>query len=603
MRKLCLVFGKMSLCLLISVSSFGQASKSAVLFNVALRPETHQFLVEMQVPDHIGDTLEIRMPAWTPGYYQLLNFADNVTDVTATDKSGKSVAVIKSSKNGWKIASVPKQQVNIQYAVKAARAFVATPFVDTSHAYIAPTGVFMYIPGELNRTAHVSLNIPHQWDAATGLNFWNKDYRRFTAENFDILFDSPILIGRLEHLQPFEVKRIPHYFAAYKPGEFDRKGFMDDMQKIVTEASATIGDIPYKKYIFLGIGPGPGGIEHLNSTTFGFTGNALSTPEGKKRIYTFLAHEYFHHYNVKRIRPIELGPFDYDRENKTTMLWVSEGITVYYDQLVVFRAGLMSLQDLLNAFRDRLLGYENKPGRLFQSATEASFNTWTDGPFGRQDDEFNKTVSVYDKGAVLGLLLDFNIRNASDNKKSLDDVMRKLYREYYQQKKRGFTPEEFRAVCEEMAGEKLDDLFEYVSTTKPIDYKKYFRYGGLDIDTMPKKVTGAWLGITTRSQNDTTIVTNVDYQSPAWNAGIRRRMIITSVNGDIPKKFPAAFVLKDRQPGEKINFALLQQGEAKNIEIITSEKIEPDFKITVLDNPDGLQKRILDSWMKAVSSK
>lgn len=603
MRKLFSAFCWLSVGLLISVSSFGQASKSAVLFNVALKPETHQFLVEMQVPDHIGDTLEIRMPAWTPGYYQLLNFADNVGDITATDKSGKSVEVIKSSKNGWKIVSASKQQVNIQYAVKATRSFVATPFVDTSHAYIAPTGVFMYIPGDLNRTAHVSLNIPHQWSAATGLNFWNKDYRRFTAENFDILFDSPILIGRLEYLQPFEVKKIPHYFAAYKPGEFDRKTFMDDMQKIVSEASATIGDIPYKKYIFLGIGSGPGGIEHLNSTTFGFSGNALSTPEGRRRMYTFLAHEYFHHYNVKRIRPIELGPFDYDKENKTTMLWVSEGITVYYDQLVVFRAGLMSLQDLLNAFRDRLLGYENKPGRLFQSAAEASYNTWSDGPFGRQDDEFNKTVSVYDKGAVLGLMLDFNIRNASENKKSLDDVMRKLYREYYQQKKRGFTPEEFRAVCEEMAGRKLDELFEYVSTTKPVDYKKYFRYGGLDIDTMPKKIPGAWLGITTRNQNDTTIVTNVDYQSPAWNAGMRRRMIVTSVNGDVPKNFPAAFILKDKQPGEKVNFSVVHNGEVKNIEVITSEKIEPDFKISVLENPDDLQKRILESWEKSVSSK
>ncbi len=553
----------------------------------------------MQVPDHNGDTLEIRMPAWTPGYYQLLNFADNVSNLSAADKTGKSLAVIKSSRNGWKIPSGPKQQVKITYLVKAARAFVATPFVDTSHAYIVPTGVFMYVPEELNRMAHVSLHIPHQWSAATGLHFWNKDHRRFTADNFDILFDSPILVGSLEYLEPFQVKKIPHYFASYKPGEFNRKAFIDDLQKIVAEAIATIGDIPYRKYFFLGIGPGPGGIEHLNSTTFGFTGNALSTPDGKRRMYTFLAHEYFHHYNVKRIRPVELGPFDYDKENKTTMLWVSEGITVYYDQLIVCRAGLISLQELINAFRDRLLGYENKPGRLFQSATEASYNTWSDGPFGRQDDDFNRTVSVYDKGSVLGLMLDFNIRHASGNTRSLDDVMRKLYRDYYQQKKRGFTPEEFRAVCEEMAGKKLNEFFEYVSTTKPIDYKKYFRYGGLDIDTMPKKIPGAWLGVTTRNQNDTTIVTNVDYQSPAWNAGIRRRMVIISINGDVPQKHPTAFILKEKQAGEKVHFVVLHNGEQKSIEVTTSEKIEPDFKITVLENADELQKRILESWTRS----
>jgi len=217
-------------------------------------------------------------------------------------------------------------------------------------------------------------------------------------------------------------------------------------------------------------------------------------------MYTFLAHEYFHHYNVKRIRPVELGPFDYDKENRTNMLWVSEGITVYYDILIARRAGLLTDEDLFKGFHGRLLGFENKPGRLYQSATQASYNTWSDGPFGRSDDEVNKTVSVYDKGAILGLMLDFKIRHETQNKKSLDDVMRTLYKDYYLKKKRGFTENEFQTTCEKIAGTKLTELFEYASTVKIPDYKKYFSYGGLDIDINPKQVPGAWLGISVRTQ-------------------------------------------------------------------------------------------------------
>jgi predicted metalloprotease with PDZ domain len=253
-------------------------------------------------------------------------------------------------------------------------------------------------------------------NVATGLDDVPGKKFTYAAADFDVLFDSPLLIGNLETLPAFTVKGIPHYFTGYKLGDFDRDAFMKDLKKIVEGGAAIIGDIPYKHYTFLGIGPGRGGIEHLNSSSLSFEGSQLNSTEGKVRMLSFIAHEYFHHYNVKRIRPIELGPFDYDSGSKTKLLWVSEGLTVYYEYLILKRSGLMTEQELFNAFRNNLSAYENKPGHMYQSVAQASYETWSDGPFGRTGDEVNKTISYYDKGPVLGMLLDFKIRHETKNR-------------------------------------------------------------------------------------------------------------------------------------------------------------------------------------------
>jgi predicted metalloprotease with PDZ domain len=194
---------------------------------------------------------------------------------------------------------------------------------------------------------------------------------------------------------------------------------------------------------------------------------------------SFIAHEYFHGYNVKRIRPVELGPFDYQRENRTNLLWVSEGFTVYYEYILLNRAGITGADEVFHALENNIAAYENTTGHLYQSLTEASYETWSDGPFGGS---LEKTISYYDKGPVVAMLLDLAIRHQTHNAASLDDVMVRLYREYYQQKKRGFSDAEFRQTCETIAGTSLDELFSYASTTKDLDYDKYLGYAGLRLE-------------------------------------------------------------------------------------------------------------------------
>lgn len=444
-------------------------------------PSSHRFHVVFRCAGISGPVLDLKMPAWMPGYYQLLDYAGKVEHFHATDGTGRELGWEKTSANNWRVEHLSGAAVTVTYDVAATKAFVAQPWLDSTRGYIAPAGVFFYIDGYFREPVTVEVRPWSGWSkVATGLDVVSPGV--FRATDFDILYDSPILIGNLEELPSFTVRGIPHYFTGYKMGEFDRVAFAGDLKKVVEQGVAVIGDIPYKHYSFLAIGPGRGGIEHLNSTTIGFTGESLKSSEDRQRVLCFIAHEYFHHYNVKRIRPIALGPFDYQRENRTNMLWVSEGLTVYYEYLLVRRAGLMSGEDLLHHFQSDISAYENKPGHLYQTLAQASYETWSDGPFGRTGDSVNRTISYYQKGPAIGLLLDMAIRHSTKNKKSLDDVMRTVYRVYYQGKKRGFTDAEFRQVCEEIAGVALPELFDYVFTVKEPDYAKYLAYGGLGID-------------------------------------------------------------------------------------------------------------------------
>ena len=339
----------------------------------------------------------------------------------------------------------------------------------------------------------MELALPEGWTTvATGLEPTAGGGHRYTAANFDVLYDSPILMGKQELLR-FEVQGVPHDVAMENvPPSVDRPKMLGDLKKMVETATRLMGDIPYRRYAFLLVGTGHGGVEHLNSASIAFNGNSLTSEAGYRGWLSYVAHEYFHNFNVKRIRPIALGPFNYDMENLTNMLWVSEGLSVYYQDLVVERAGLMTRAQFLERLQNAMGKFENAPGHHYQSATDSSWHTW--GTSGVGNDR-NTTISYYDNGSMLGMMLDLKIRHESHNRKSLDDVMRSLYRTYYQQKKRGFTDDEFRAECEEAAGAPLAEVFDYAATTKDVDYAKYLAYAGLAVEVTTQEAPGAALGL------------------------------------------------------------------------------------------------------------
>jgi predicted metalloprotease with PDZ domain len=317
-----------------------------------------------------------------------------------------------------------------------------------------------------------------------------------------------------------------------------------------------------------------------------------------QRWLNFITHEYFHLYNVKTIRPISLGPFDYSAENYTHMLWVSEGFTVYYEYLIMNRAGLMTRTEMFGYLTENIKNYEDIPASRFQSATQSSFDTWIQF-FNFGENSVNTKISYYDKGCALGMLLDLKIRNCSKNAKSLDDVMKFLYFTYYKEKKRGFTDMEFRQVCERMAGCSLSEIFEvYACTTAPVNYPAYLDYAGLLIDTTSTTIPGAYIGLDTRKEGNKTIISQVLWNSPAWQANLSAGDEIVRLNNVPLSNGNFENHLLDILPGKAITLQIIRNGKEKTMGLQTSPKIEKSFRISEKQSLSDFQKQIRESWLK-----
>ncbi|PHN02105.1 M61 family metallopeptidase [Flavilitoribacter nigricans] len=570
-------------------------------FSVAMDdPAAQLFQVQMVCEGLDTGYTDLKIPVWMPGYYQVLNYPEKIQNFRVMEDNGQAIRWEKANRVTWRVYHGVETSLTVAYEVLADRPFVATNFLSEERAYLAPGGIFMHLAGKIDQPATITIIPNRDGEAvATGLETVDNNPLHFYAPDFDVLYDSPLLVGPLDTLPSFEVRGVPHRFVGYQLGDFDHQTFMDDLKQVVEAAVDMIGDIPFEAYTFIGIGPGAGGIEHLNSTMVSFSGSErLNTFEGRKGVLSFLGHEYFHHYNAKRIRPIELGPFDYDHGSRTNMLWVAEGITAYYDELLLRRAGLVAGEDIIKTFERTIRSVESSPGSRFQSVTQASFDTWSDGPFGRKNDELNKTVSYYEKGPILGLLLDLKIRQETSNKRSLDDVMRSLYFDIYKKEGRGYTEEEFRAICEKTAGVPLHEFFSYVYSVQPIDYAKYLGYAGLKIDLEPRIQPGAYLGIRVAEKEGKLIINQVEWNSPAWYEGLRRDQEIIGINGQ-----PASAALLEEQlmnssPGEILRFEMkLADGSTRMVPLLLEEKKEISFAIERVISPSAQQQAILDGWL------
>lgn len=461
----------------------GSAGGETISFTVSMDDAVnHNFRVTMTLTGIQQDLIVLKMPVWTPGYYWIQNYPKNLSSFTARDEKGKIMSYEKTLKNAWKIPTKGVKELSITYTVYADNHSVADPFIDSTHAFIAPAGLFLYPEGKLKSPSEITF-IPYGgWQTvSTGLDPVPGKVNTYTAPDFDVLFDSPVLIGNQE-VMTFDVNSVPHHLAVLHPGTYDREKLMADYKKMVQSAVGLIGEMPYRHYTFLIMGQGGGGLEHTNSMAVftGFRGADIYPAERKSFLgwMSFIAHEFYHLYNVKTIRPVALGPFDYDRENYTNMLWVSEGFTVYFEDIILNRAGFMNGDEMLESYSRTITNYESVPGSRVQPVTLSSFDTWINF-FNRSKNSANTTISYYDKGCGLALLLDLKIRHETDNKRSLNDVMRRLYCNYYKELGRGFTDSEFRSECESIAGCSLEEIFNYASSTVRPDYNKYLDYAGL----------------------------------------------------------------------------------------------------------------------------
>ena len=446
-------------------------------------PAEHYINVELSISNIQDSVIDLRMPVWATGYYIILDSPKHLTDFRVTTNNGETIAWSKPLKNSWLIHNGKNKEILVKYRIFANNKSVGEANVDRERAFLATNEVFLFINNQIQTPSTIRITPWEGWSKiTTGLKRVEGEENTYYAKDFDVLFDSPIFIGNQLTIN-FKHEERDFEICVSRPEGLDTARFVADFKKIVTAAKNIIGHIPYENYALIMMEPGGGGLEHTNSQAI-FTDSDLSFPNpgAYNNFMNFVAHEYFHLYNVKTIRPIELGPFNYNGECYTESLWISEGLTCFYENVIMKQAGLSDARTILNYVTDNLKAYEPYQGKNRMSLAQSSTDIWLNF-FNRDANGQDVRISYYTKGPVIGLLLDIAIRQASNNNYSCDDVMRALYNRYYLKAGRGFTPEEFWAICEEYSGTSLSEIKDYVYTTCPVDYEKYFNYAGLTMDS------------------------------------------------------------------------------------------------------------------------
>ncbi|MDF7811380.1 PDZ domain-containing protein [Hymenobacter sp. YC55] len=583
--------------LVLLLSDFHPALAASTLrYTLAMpAPQTHYFEVDMSLGGFGKQYTDLKMPVWAPGSYLVREFARHVEGFQAK-AGGQELRTEKINKNTWRVYHPKAKDFTVHYSVYAYELSVRTSFLDAAHGYVNGTSVFMYPADSKQLASTLEVRPATGWtQVSTSLKPVGGQFT-FTSSNYDELADSPIEIGT-HKVMSFEANGTPHTVAMFGNAKYDEAKLLADMKRVCEEAHRVVGQNPLDRYVFIvhNIERGTGGLEHLYSTTLSTSRNAYSTEAGYKGFLGLVAHEYFHLWNVKRIRPIALGPFDYDNENYTHMLWVSEGGTSYFGDKIVQRAGFVSPEEYLGNTSTSITRVENTPGNKVQSAAESSFDAWIKG-YRPNENSANTGISYYDKGELIGAMLDLLIINETKGQKQLDDVMRYLYDQYYKKQGRGFTDEEYQAAVAKIAGRRFDDFFRrYVYGTEMLPYETMLGYAGLKLTTAPL-TTDAALGATFSTTGGKFTVTSTLRNGSAWQGGLNVNDELLAIDGnrltDDPNK-----LLASRPAGSQVKMLVSRDGQLKELTFPLLASTAIRYRIEQAASPTAEQQAVLQKWL------
>lgn len=568
---------------LVSTWSFSQTVSYSLRMS---KPQNHYFEVEMELRDFKPSELTVKMPVWAPGSYLVREFSRHVNQVKAIDGDNKPLKVTKTAKNEWKIAKGKAKVVKVRYEVYAFELSVRTSFLDLSHGFVSGSSVFFYVDGFKQLGGNLDVHPYSSFSTVTtalqksGESIQGENAQRFQFANYDELVDSPIEIGNHE-LFYFQAGGVHHQVALYGMGNYDMNELKKDMERIVTAATDVFGQNPCKEYTFIihNVINGQGGLEHSNSCVLSVN-RWTYAPAEYMNFLSLVAHEYFHLWNVKRIRPIELGPFNYDEENYTTLLWVMEGFTSYYDELLMVRAGYYSKEDYLRKLQSTINYVEGTPGSRVQSVAHSSFDAWIKG-YRPNENSNNTGMTYYSRGAMLASLIDVMIIDKYDSKKCLDHFMRYLYDEFYVKKKRGFTEAEFQQSLETFLGQDMDDFFNrYVYGTEIPDFKTIFEKAAVKVTYTGKPVSS--FGASLSQEGGKTIVKYVRSGSTAEDAGISVGDEIIGCNGMRVDQQTFENFLSSLLVGEYMELIVSRDDVIFNLQTKMQAYEKPSFKFEMM---------------------
>ena len=595
-----MVLKKLGLGLLILMSPVLAAkAQLKVSYEVSFKePQAHYAEVEMDLSGVSKDYIDVKMPVWAPGSYLVREFAKNVEGFTAADGK-KQLRAEKLKKNTWRIYTGKSSAVQIKYSVYAFEVSVRTAFIDATHAFLSPTGIFMYPDKQLALESTVRITPFSGWNkVSTGLPAVTGEQFTYKAKNYDILFDSPIEVGNQEVFE-FMAAGVKHEVAMYGGGNYNAEKLKVDMAKVVEQATAVYGENPNKNYTFIvhNFARGGGGLEHLNSTVLGASRDGYATERGYNGFLNLVAHEYHHLWNVKRLRPVALGPFDYENENYTTNLWVAEGFTAYYENKFMVRAGFITPEEFVGTLTAAVSAVVNTPGAKVQSASESSFDAWIKY-YRPNENSNNTTVSYYSKGEIVGMLMDLEIANATKGTKSLDDVMKAMYLQCKATGK-GYTDAEFKAMVEKISGISFTNFWaKYVNGTDPIEYSKYLGYAGINVEDLNAGKNIPYLGIATRKTEGHIMISAVSRNSGAWTDGLNVGDEVLSIDG-----VPAEPVVEktssflDKKVGDAITVKVKRDDRDMDVRVVL--KATPNVRLSpsMASGVTPAQKLVLRKWM------
>lgn len=559
--------------------------------------KNHYIHVEVTVPSE-GESTEIMMAVWTPGSYLVREYARHIDSMTV--KAGdKNLEYEKVRKNRWRIQSGKSKSVTVSYRLYCNEMSVRTNWVGSQYAMLNGAPTFLTTPGNLDRDHIVKLKLPGNWNrSATSLAAHGDSPHTYVARGFDELVDSPIVAGNLS-VYPFKVGGVEHQLVNIgESGYWDGSKAAVDLKKVVRAHQKMWGNVPYDRYLFLNmIAEAGGGLEHDNSTLI-MTSRWSFRDSGRYESWLSLAsHEFFHTWNVRRLRPKSLVKYDYENEVYTPSLWIAEGITSYYEDLLLARAGLISDSAYLSRLGQNVMSVQRTEGRKKQSLTDSSYDTWI--KFYRPDENSSNTrISYYSKGAVAAFLLDAKIRKSTEGKKSLDDVMRKLYETCSES---GYTTEDFRGIANEVIGKDISGWFaKAIDSTDELDYSD-IEYLGIAIPEgakADKKTDSASRGRATLgfSMGSDGKVTSVRPQSPASDVGIVIDDEIIGINGfrvggSVDSR------LRQFKIGDEIEVLISRRGKLMTLEMTIGSTTSESWQLRFISKPSKTQQRQKSKWL------
>ena len=584
-------------------------------------PSTHLYHVELTVTDPPSGALRLAMPAWAPGSYLIRDFARHVQDVEATDGRGEPLPWRRVDKQTWEVEAGGARRVAFRYRVWANELSVQTSHLDATHAYGNGTSLLVYAVGHKHEPATLAVKPPRGWVVDLPLPEGPRNV--FHARDYDELVDAPFEVGTHRRFE-FRVMGKRHRVALYGRGNEDAARMVADLKRIVEEEAALFGGLPYGEYLFIIhlADKAAGGLEHRGSNT-SIVDRWTFQPGKKYEDFLALeAHEFFHAWNVKRIRPAVLGPFDYSREVHTTLLWAMEGVTSYYDHLVLARAGLITEERYRDFLAETITKLRQQPGRLKLSLAESSFLAWV--KLYKQDANWvNTGISYYLKGEMVAMVLDLAIRDRTRGRRSLDDVMRFLY-ETYPLEGPGIPEPHFggrdgwREALEEVTGLPWKDFWgRYIEGAGEVDFERFLKLVGWRLRPVLKgdkpdekrrkgeyDGPGGWLGVEVKEVERRVRVASVLVDSPALAAGVSPEDEIVALDGfQVKDKDAVEKRLRERKPGDTVRLHVFRRGELVALDATLGEN--PPEKWVIEEDKRATPRQVATrrAWLAPRSGK